>query len=56
MFSWCMTAMERKVHVTVMVEPRQLEALDRIADEGKVSKSKIVREAIDKWLEAYANG
>jgi len=51
-----MSCKTRKIHITLMVEPRQLEALDRLADEGKVSKSKIVREAIDKWLEGLAHG
>lgn len=47
--------MKRKIATTVMLESRQLEALDRLADESKVSKSKLVREAIDKWLEGLTD-
>lgn len=43
--------MKRKVPTTIMFDREQLEALDRMADEGKVSKSKLVREALAKFLE-----
>jgi len=37
-----------------MLDPGQLEALDRLSTEAKVSKSKPVREGLDRFLEALA--
>ena len=45
-----MSCKTRKVRITLMVEPRHLEALDRMADDNKESKSAIVRKMIDHCI------
>jgi len=45
----------RKVHVTVVLSPTQLEALDNLSAKTGKSKSAIVGEALEKFLEVTTN-
>ena len=42
--------MERKVHVTVMLDPHQLVTLDELSIERKKSKSGLIGEALSRYL------